>query len=96
MSRIPSWAVRGAVVEVVDNSDMDGLGPQTKLVLGSKHTILAAGGEFVHIAQGSYYWQRFRPLVDDSDEALQCDVALFSEHLQGTHFAATRKAPADA
>lgn len=35
--------------------------------------------------------ERFRPLVDDSDEAIQRDVALFTEHLRQPSTTTTRE-----
>jgi hypothetical protein len=86
MSDVPSWARRGAKVVCVNPSGTPWL---KKDAVYTVCGISSSGGtSFLVISElppecrnGWYIW-RFRPLVDDSDEAIQRDVALFTEHLR--------------
>jgi hypothetical protein len=95
MSGVPSWAVRGAKVVCVDACPWVFGWSGDALVEGAIYTIrgiaphdsLGRLGLYLDEARTKtdafgFLIARFRPLVDDSDEALARDVALFTEHLR--------------
>jgi hypothetical protein len=91
---IPSWARKGVKVVCVDFRPGGG-GESCPMAPDAIYTIDAietkSFGVFVFLKEVEFVLQgrslpfgifRFRPVVDDSDEAIQRDVALFTSHLK--------------
>ncbi len=91
--------VRGATYTIVGfepwSNDWRFDGPITDdregIVLAEVHNPTWDGEEAKHCV--GYSARRFRPLVDDSDEAQERDAALFREWLKVPHLSSTERAP---